>query len=152
MTSYHIFVRQIAHSLDLFSFVFQKTNHITMTSHQQHSVTNHGYLYSFYDCLLVYWPIMRGIHGDPWIPLTIRWRHQMETFSALLAFSAGNSPVAGEFPAQRPLTRGFDVFFDLRLNKPLSKQSRGWWSETPSSPLWRLCNELPVERNAFPLS
>ena len=38
----------------------------------------------------------------------------METFSALLAFCAGNSPVHGEFPAQRPVTRSFDVFFDLR--------------------------------------
>ena len=44
----------------------------------------------------------------------------METFSALLAFSAGNSPVTGEFPAQRPVTWGFDAFFDLRLNKRLS--------------------------------
>ena len=48
------------------------------------------------------------------------WRHQMETFFALLG--AGNSPVAGEFPAQKPVTRSFDVFFDLRLNKRLSKQ------------------------------
>ena len=39
----------------------------------------------------------------------------METFSALLALSEGNSPVTGEFPAQRPVTRSFDVFFDLRL-------------------------------------
>ena len=45
----------------------------------------------------------------------------METFSALLAFCVGNSPVPGEFPAQRPVTRSFDVFFDLRLNQPLSK-------------------------------
>ena len=37
----------------------------------------------------------------------------METFSALLAICAGNSPVPGEFPAQRPVTRSFDVFFDL---------------------------------------
>ena len=44
----------------------------------------------------------------------------METFSALLAICAGNSPVPGEFPAQRPVKRGFDVFFDLRLNKRLS--------------------------------
>ena len=49
------------------------------------------------------------------------WRHQMETFSALLAFYAGNSPVPGEFPTQRPVTRSFDVTFDLRPNKPLSK-------------------------------
>ena len=45
------------------------------------------------------------------------WRHQMETFSALLAICAGNSPVPGEFPSQRPVTRSFDVFFDLCLNK-----------------------------------
>ena len=55
------------------------------------------------------------------IPL---WRHQMATFSALVALSAGNSPVTGEFPSQRPVTRSFDVFFDLRLNERLSKQSR----------------------------
>ena len=52
------------------------------------------------------------------------WRHQMETFSALLAICAGNSSVPGELPAQRPVTRSFDVFFDLRLNKRLSKH---WW-------------------------
>ena len=63
----------------------------------------------------------------------------METFSTLLAICAGNSPVPGEFPAQRPVTQSFDVFFDLRLNKRLSKQSWGWWSETPSCPLCH-CN------------
>ena len=52
-------------------------------------------------------------------------RHQMETFSALLAICVGNSPVPGDFHAQRPVTRSFHVFFDLRLNKPLSKQSCG---------------------------
>ena len=45
----------------------------------------------------------------------------METFSALLAICVGNSSVTGEFPAQRPVTRGFDVFFDLRLRKRLRK-------------------------------
>ena len=43
------------------------------------------------------------------------WRHQMETFSALLALSAGNSSVTDEFPTQRPVTRSFDVFLDLHL-------------------------------------
>ena len=43
----------------------------------------------------------------------------------------------GEFPTQRPVTRSFNVFFDLRLNKPLSKQSWGWWFETLSRSLWR---------------
>ena len=51
----------------------------------------------------------------------------MDTFSALLAICAGNSPVTGEFPAQRPVTRSFDVFFNLRPNKRLSKQWRDWW-------------------------
>ena len=49
------------------------------------------------------------------------WRHQVDIFSALLDLCAGNSPVTGEFPAQRPVTRIFDVFFDLRLNKRMSK-------------------------------
>ena len=46
----------------------------------------------------------------------------------------------GEFPTQRPVTRSFDVFFDLGLNKRLSKQPWGWWYETPSWSLWRHCN------------
>ena len=68
----------------------------------------------------------------------------MEKFSALLVICARNSPVAGEFPAQRPMTRSFDIFFDLLPNKRLSnKQWWSWWFETPSSPLWRHCN-VPV--------
>ena len=46
----------------------------------------------------------------------------------------------GEFPTQRPVTRSFEVFFDLRLNKRLSKQPWGWWFETSSCSLWRQCN------------
>ena len=65
------------------------------------------------------------------------WRHKMETFSALLAICAGNSPVPGEFPAQRPVTLSFHIFIDLRLNKRLSKHSSGLWFETLSHPLWR---------------
>ena len=60
--------------------------------------------------------------------------------TALLAICAGNSPVTGEFPTQRPVTRSFDVSFGLRLNKRLSKQSWGWWFQTLSHPLWRHCN------------
>ena len=76
-----------------------------------------------------------GVTVLPW------WRHQMEAFSALLAICAGNSPVPGESPAQRPVTRSFDVFFDLRLNTWLSKQSWGWWFETLSRPLWSHRND-----------
>ena len=61
----------------------------------------------------------------------------MEILSALLALWAGNSPVTGEFPTQRPVSRSFGIFFDLRANKRLSKQSWGWWFETPSRSLWR---------------
>ena len=82
------------------------------------------------------WYGMKGMRVgyDSW------WRHQMETFSALLALCAGNSPLIGEFPSQRPVARSFDVFFELHLNKCLSKQSWGWWFETLSRSLWRHCN------------
>ena len=70
------------------------------------------------------------------------WRLQMEAFSALLALFAGNSPVTGEFPSQKPVPRSFDVFFDLHLNKRLSKQSWSWWFATPSRSLWRHCNKF----------
>ena len=59
------------------------------------------------------------------------------------SISRVNGPLCGEFtgprciPGHRPVTRSFVVFFDLRLNEKLSKQSRGWWLETPSRPLWR---------------
>ena len=76
--------------------------------------------------------------------VVIWWRHQMETFSALLAICAGNSSGTGEFPAQRPVARSFEVFFDLHLNKQLSKQSWGWWFETISCSLWRHCNEVHI--------
>ena len=76
------------------------------------------------------------------------WWRQMESFSALLVFCAGNSPVTGEFTAKRPVTRSFNVFFNLRLNKQMSKQSRGWWFETQSRSLWRHCNV--VQRHVQP--
>ena len=66
-----------------------------------------------------------------------KWRHQMETFSLLLA------PLWGEWTSlQRPVTRNFDAFFDLRLNKWLSKQQRRRWFETLSRPLWRKYNVI----------
>ena len=85
-------------------------------------------------------PPYRSAHCDHSMPAfhddVIKWK-----FSALLAICAGNSPVPGEFCAQRPVTRSFDVFFDLPLNKRLSKHSWGWWFETLSGPLWRHSNE-----------
>ena len=91
---------------------------------------------SLYNKILVLASVVFSCEFDwPW------WRHQMETFSALLSFCAGTSPVTGEFPALRPVTRSFGVFFDLCLNKRLSKQWWGWWFETPSCPLWRHRND-----------
>ena len=55
----------------------------------------------------------------------------METFSASLVLCAGNSPVTGEFPTQRPVTQNVDVFFDLPLDKQLKKQPRCRWFERP---------------------
>ena len=48
----------------------------------------------------------------------------------------------GEFPAQRPVTRSFDVLFDPGLNKQLSKQLWGWWFGSQSCSLWRHCNAI----------
>ena len=75
---------------------------------------------------------MDAMHDD-----VIKWKH----FSAFLSICAGNSPVTGEFPAQRPVTRSFDgFFFNLSMNKRLSKQWWCWWLESPSRLLWRHCN------------
>ena len=74
------------------------------------------------------------------------WRPQMEAFPALLAFCAGNSPVSGEFPGQRPVTRSFDIFFDLCPKKRLSKQWRRWWFETQFCSLRRHCNGMITKK------
>ena len=92
---------------------------------------------------IVYFFLETAIIGADEIPSLswTWWRHQMETFSAILTLCAGNSPVTGEFPSQRPVTRSFGVFFVLRLNKRLSKQSKRRWFETPSGSSWCHCNE-----------
>ena len=47
------------------------------------------------------------------------------------------------------LTRNFEVFSDLRLNKRLSKQSWGWWFETPWRSLWSHCYAMSICRRFF---
>ena len=96
------------------------------------------HFYKFHELFMDFNDFFHDLETD----LNSWWRYQMETFSALLAICAGNSPVPGEFPSQRPVTRSFDIFFDLRLNKRLSKQSWGWWFETLSRSLWRHRNVL----------
>ena len=79
------------------------------------------------------------------------WYANTHPYHIMMTSSNGNifrvtSPLCGEFtgpgefPTQRPVTRNFDVFFDLRLNKRLSKQPWGWWFETLSWSLWRQRN------------
>ena len=64
-------------------------------------------------------------HSIGWLATEGPWcRHQMETFSALLALCVGNAPVTGGLPPQRPVVRSFDVLFELLLNTHLSEQSR----------------------------
>ena len=67
--------------------------------------------------------ILYHLHGD-----IIKLKH----FPRYWPFVAGKSSGTGELPLQRPVRRSFDVFFDLRLNRRLSKHSRRWWFETPS--------------------
>ena len=114
------------------------------------------YFYGRWDFLFCWWTFIQcfivrhmeilgfpvrtqGSYGSQNLAITW-WRHQI---SALLAICAGNSPVSGKFPAQRPVTWSFGVFFDLCLIKRLRKHSRGWWFETLSRPLRRHCSEIP---------
>ena len=72
------------------------------------------------------------------------WRHEIETFPALLALCAGNAPVIGESPL-RGQWRGALMFSSIwALNKRLSKQSRGWWFKPPSRSLWHHWQWLPI--------
>ena len=108
------------------------------TSYRRIDVINHPYLNIR---LIMLWKGLVSNKSDngkvnslapgPW------WRHQMETFSALLAICAGNSPVPVNSP-HKGLWRGALMF---SLNKRLSKQSWGWWFETLSRPLWRHRND-----------
>ena len=76
----------------------------------------------------------------------IKWKHFPRYWSFVCV---GNSLVTGEFPSQRPVTRSFNIFFDLTLNKRLSKQSIRPWFETPSGSLWRHCNVFMTYSNCL---
>ena len=83
------------------------------------------------------WPEIEAYVGfDDIIPW---WRHQMETFSALLALCAGNSPVPVNSPHKGQWCGALMFSLICALNKRLSKQPWGWWFEAPSWSLWRQC-------------
>ena len=100
----------------------------------------HPCIYVYVYLYIVYGLYSRDLCFCQRVVVPVWWRHQMETFSALLALRAGNSPVTGEFPSQRSVTRSLDVFFDLRLTKRVSKQSKRQWFETRSRSFWRHCD------------
>ena len=99
-------------------------------------------------------PAMTGALWVTHIEVKTKWRHFPDDISKCIFHDdvikwkhfhftghlCGELTNPGEFLAQRPVTRNFDVVFDLRLNKRLSKQWWGWWFETQSNPLWRQCN------------
>ena len=96
-----------------------------------------------------------NIFSCPLESLDVLWTGQGFMFDIalnILTSSNGNifgvtGPLWGEFTghhAQRPVTQSFDVFFDLHLNKLLSKPWRRWWIETSLRPLWRHCNDFNV--------
>ena len=101
--------------------LYHKKNALNTDQHTKHITIKCGMLKQ--SCFLV---ILLKLHvwnthlsvddrKPPW-NLTW-WRHQAETFSALLALCAGNSLVTGEFLSQRPVTRSFDVFFAYAWRK-----------------------------------
>ena len=98
--------------------------------------------------------IVTGVTSDVGVPSTylVYWLWCDRSVAYMITSSNGNifhvtGPLCGEFtgpgefPAQRPMTRSFDVFFHLCLNKRFSKQPQGWWFETPPWSLWLQCNE-----------
>ena len=88
--------------------------------------------------ILIYRPLLN--HNKTHIFLEIMMTSSNGNIFRVTGPLCGEFTGPGEFPAQRPVTRGFDVFFDLRLNKRLGKQPQGWWFETPSWSLWSQCN------------
>ena len=110
----------------------QAINHCWPSSLLAHDATRPQYSVTMPQCLNATFPVptITQLWLDPKreICSTSWWRHQMETFSALVDLCARNSPVTGEFPSQKTVTRIFVVFFDLRLTKvALNDVTVIWW-------------------------
>ena len=91
-------------------------------------------MYQNVECLMVTVPFN---HDD-----VIKWKH----FPRYWPFVRRIHRAPVNFLSQRPVTRNFDDFFDLHLNKCLNKQSRCWWFETPLSSTRRHCNDRAITR------
>ena len=75
------------------------------------------------------------------------WRQQMEKKILVSGHFCGEFTGHWWIPDTKPVLRSFGVFFHLRLNKRLSKQTSGRWFETPSHPLWCQLHGIFHERN-----
>ena len=96
-------------------------------------------------CWFIYQSFMKKPVGHEWIPLMMTSSNG--NIFRVTGHLCGEFTGPGEFPTQRPVTRSFDVYFDLRLNKWLSKQSWGWWFETLSCSLWRHRNATKCQQS-----
>ena len=113
------------------------------------------YIYVYDICLfcvsvkniIIIWFVVLGVSLGPALQTYwLLWCREYFDDVIIWSIFRVTGPLCGEFtghrwiPRMRPVTRSFDVFFDLCLNKGLSKQSWGWWFETPLCSLWRHCN------------
>ena len=119
-------------------------NHITVQSKYTWIDTDQSLsIYNWHWSKCVYYPgqTAAGCRHDD----VIKWKHFLHYWPFVQGIYRWL-----EFPTQRPVTRNFDAFFDLRLNEWLSKQSWGWWFEMPSCPLWRHSNgsNINIQRQA----
>ena len=96
-----------------------------------------------FHCLILHCPVTMACCGTA-ISGTIMMTSSNGNIFRITGPLCGEFNGPGEFPAQRPVMRSFDVFFDLRPNKRLSKQPWGWWFETPLWSLWRQRNAILV--------
>ena len=126
------------HFYGTYCIVHTRRYSITITSHERHGISNLLHLDSLFNRL--FWPTAKDtsksyITGPFWGWLMMTSSNG--NICRVTGHLCGEFTDPGEFPTQRPVTRSFDVFFDLRTNKRLSKQWWGWWFETQSCPLWR---------------
>ena len=136
----------IATWIDVLDGMYQTNwkQHQQQTKKYNRSAESAIYPIRYAQCLVLWYVLLwldcqlLCIYAIQWHDDVIKWKHFPRYWTLCEEFIS----VTSEFPAQRPVTRSFDVFFDLRLNKRLSKQSRCWWFEMPLRPLWRHCNEL----------
>ena len=116
----------------------------SIKSHGRHKVSDHLHFCSF---LILFRPTTKKTHMFSLVPHCFPILNMMPSSNGnifrVTGHLCGEFTGPGEFPAQWPVTRSFDIFFDPRSNKRLSKQWWGWWFKTPPtrSPLWRHCNE-----------